>query len=89
MSPEPGILGRLSVLSSGGGRKAAQEQSNRDQITREIAAPFITFYTVQFVCPRLAPDSTSHPIRSPEWLILWPPSAPDDHTARPWVPMYC
>jgi hypothetical protein len=38
MSPESGILGRLSVGSSGGNRKPAQEQSNRDQIARKIAA---------------------------------------------------
>jgi hypothetical protein len=38
MSPEPGILGRLSVGSSGGSRKPAHEQSNSDETTRKIAA---------------------------------------------------
>ena len=32
------ILGWLSVGSSGGSAKSAQEQSNRDEITRKIAA---------------------------------------------------
>jgi hypothetical protein len=36
ISPEPGILGRLSVGSSGGSRKPAQEQSNSDRRTRKI-----------------------------------------------------
>jgi hypothetical protein len=49
MSPEPGILGRLSVGSSGGSRKPAQEQSNRDQIAREIAAAFIIWMPFGFV----------------------------------------
>jgi hypothetical protein len=38
MSPDPVILVWLSVGSSGGSAKSAQEQSNRDEITRKIAA---------------------------------------------------
>jgi hypothetical protein len=36
MSPEPEILGRLSVLSSGGSRKPAQEESSSDEMKQEI-----------------------------------------------------
>ena len=38
ISPSPGILGRLSVDSSGGSRKPAHEQSKSDETTRKIAA---------------------------------------------------
>jgi hypothetical protein len=38
MSPDPGILGRLSVDSSGGSRKPAHEQSNNDRRIRESFA---------------------------------------------------
>jgi len=38
ISPSPGILGRLSVLSSGGNRNPAQEQSIRDDKMRKMAA---------------------------------------------------
>jgi hypothetical protein len=38
MSPDPGILGRLSVGSSGGSRKPAQEDSNKHTIIVKIAA---------------------------------------------------
>jgi hypothetical protein len=38
ISPDPGILSRLSVDYSGGSRKSAQEQSDRDDINRRIAA---------------------------------------------------
>jgi hypothetical protein len=38
MSPDPGILGRLSVDSSGGSRKPAHEQSNKDKRIRESFA---------------------------------------------------
>jgi hypothetical protein len=38
ISPDPGILGRLSVDSSGGSRKPAHEQSNNDKRTRESFA---------------------------------------------------
>ena len=38
ISPSPGILGRLSVASSGGSRKPAHEQSKSDETTRKIAA---------------------------------------------------
>jgi hypothetical protein len=49
ISPEPGILGRLSVGSSGGSRKPAQEQSNTHPIiSREIAATFIMWIPFAF-----------------------------------------
>ncbi len=38
MSPEPGILGRLSVGSSGGNLKPAQEQSTRARMPRKTDA---------------------------------------------------
>jgi hypothetical protein len=38
ISPSPGILGRLSVDSSGGSRKPAHEQSKSDETTRKTAA---------------------------------------------------
>jgi hypothetical protein len=38
ISPDPGMLGRFSVGSSGGSRKPAQEESNSDDINRRIAA---------------------------------------------------
>jgi hypothetical protein len=72
MSPDSGMLGRLSVLSSGGSRKPAQEQSNRDQITREIAALFITLIQFAFVWaidrtefPELSLSSTEDLLRNP------------------------
>ena len=38
ISPDPGILGRLSVGSSGGSRKFAQEQRNRKELSIKIVA---------------------------------------------------
>src|ERR1700761_137681 len=38
MSPDPGILGRLSVDSSGGSRKPAHEQRTNDKRIRESFA---------------------------------------------------
>lgn len=38
MSPDPGILGRLSVDSSGGSRNPAHEQSDNDKRTRKSFA---------------------------------------------------
>jgi hypothetical protein len=49
MSPEPGILGRLSVGSSGGNRKPAQDESNKDQIVSQIAGAFIIWLPSGFV----------------------------------------
>ena len=47
ISPSPGILGRLSVDSSGGSRKPAHEQSKSDETTRKMAAAHTVFALMQ------------------------------------------
>ena len=60
--PRTGILGRLSVLSSGGSRKPAQEQSNREPDRQRNCCPFHCVNTIRF-CMRhlsyLVPDFLS------------------------------
>ena len=48
ISPSPGILGRLSVDSSGGSRKPAHEQSKSDETTRKIAAAHTIVALMQY-----------------------------------------
>ena len=69
ISPEPGILGRLSVDSSAGSRKPAHEQSNSDETTRKIAAENAVaslMHTIRggncFGCGQLSNDCRSSPL---------------------------
>jgi hypothetical protein len=59
MAPEPGILGRLSVGSSGGSRKLVQEESSSDDINTKFFADYLIWillgadYSVDLFLPKL------------------------------------